>query len=135
MTSQTDQNKDIVRRSIEGISTGDLEAFLRDAADDVTFKVIGQTSFSGDVSGKKIILKGLKRAVGQGLEGGRIKMTIQNLIAEGNFVAEQTTGEARTVAGEDYNNTYCRVWEIEDGQVQVVTEYLDTELLRDVLAK
>ena len=77
MTSQTDQNKDIVRRSIEGISTGDLEAFLRDAADDVTFKVIGQTSFSGDVSGKKIILKGLKRAVGQGLEGGRIKMTIQ----------------------------------------------------------
>ena len=56
-------------------------------------------------------------------------MTIDNLIAEGEYVAEQAQGKARTKSGKDYNNTYCRVYRIVDGKVKSIIEYLDTELL------
>ena len=69
------------------------------------------------------------------LEGGKIEMTIEHLIAEGDYVAEQAHGKARTKTGDDYNNTYCRVWNISDGQVRSVIEYYDTELLKNTLAK
>lgn len=62
-------------------------------------------------------------------------MTVDNMIAEGEYVAEHAHGKARTKKGKDYNNTYCRVWRIVDGKVRSVVEYLDTELIRDVLAK
>ena len=59
-----------------------------------------------------------------------IVMTIENLIAEGDYVAEQARGKSRTEDGRDYNNIYCRVWRIVDGKIQSLHEYLDTELAR-----
>lgn len=132
-TEQTkEQNKEIVRRAIAAISRGDMEGFLADAADDVTFSVMG-TMFP-PMQGKPKVLKGLRNALVARLEnGGAIAMTIENLIAEGDYVAEQSRGKARTKDGKDYNNTYCRVWRITDGKIRVMQEYLDTELVRACL--
>ena len=57
-------------------------------------------------------------------------MTIENLIAEGEYIAEQAHGKARTKTGKDYNNTYCRVWRIakifaKQGQLGVPTRRQD----------
>jgi len=132
----TEHNKDIVRRAIAAMSRGDMEGFLADAADDVIFTPIGTVPrFSGRIQGKDVLLKGLKRALSARLEEGRIEMTIENLIAEGEYVAEQARGKARTKTGKDYNNVYCRVWRIADGKVRSVVEYLDTELLRSGLVE
>jgi ketosteroid isomerase-like protein len=126
------QNKEIVRRAIVAISRGDLEGFMADAADDVTLSVMG-TMFS-PIQGKQKVLKGLRNALGARLEnGGAIAMTIENLIAEGDYVAEQSRGKARTKDGKDYNNTYCRVWRITEGKIRAMQEYLDTELVRACL--
>jgi len=127
-----EQNKEIVRRAIAAISRGDMEGFLADTADDVTFSVMG-TMFP-PMQGKQKVLKGLRNALVARLEnGGAIVMTIENLIAEGDYVAEQSRGKARTKDGKDYNNTYCRVWRITDGKIRVMQEYLDTELVRACL--
>jgi ketosteroid isomerase-like protein len=132
-TDQTkEQNKEIVRRAIAAISRGDLEGFMADAADDVTLSVMG--SAFPPIQGKQKVLKGLRNALAARLEGGgAIAMTIENLIAEGDFVAEQARGKARTKDGKDYNNTYCRVWRITDGKIRSMQEYLDTELVRACL--
>jgi hypothetical protein len=128
----TEQNKEVVRRAIAALSKGDMEGFLADAADDVTLTVMG-AGFS-PIQGKQKVLKGLQNALVARLEnGGAIAMTIENLIAEGDSVAEQARGTARTKDGKDYNNTYCRVWRIVNGKVQSVHEYLDTELVRACL--
>ena len=128
----TEQNKAIVRRAIAAISRGDMEGVLADAADDVTFSVMG-TMFP-PMQGKQKVLKGLRNALVARLEnGGAIVMTIENLIAEGDYVAEQSRGKARTKDGKDYNNTYCRVWRITDGKIHAMQEYLDTELVRACL--
>ena len=115
-TEQTkEQNKETVRRAIAAISRGDLEGFMADAAEDVTLSVMG--AVFPPIHGKQKVLKGLRDALGAKLEGGgAIAMTIENLIAEGEYVAEQSHGVARTKTGKDYNNTYCRVWRISDRQ-------------------
>jgi len=127
-----EQNKEIVRRAIAALSRGDMEGFLADAADEVTLTVMG--SMFPPIQGKQKVLKGLRNSLVARLEGGgAIAMTIENLIAEGDYVAEQARGKARTKDGKDYNNTYCRVWRITDGKVRSVHEYLDTELVRTCL--
>ena len=127
-----EQNKEIVRRAIAAISRGDLEGFMGDAADDVTLSVMG-TMFP-PMQGKQKVLKGLRNVLAARLEnGGAIAMTIENLIAEGDYGAEQSHGKARTKDGKDYNNTYCRLWHITNGKIQAMQEYLDTELVRQCL--
>lgn len=127
-----EQNKEIVRRAIAAISRGDLEGFMADAAEDVTLSVMG--AIFPPIQGKQKVLKGLRNALGARLEnGGAIAMTIENLIAEDDYVAEQSRGKARTKDGRDYNNTYCRVWRIADGKIHAMQEYLDTELVRQCL--
>lgn len=126
-----EQNKDIVRRAIAAISQGDLDGFMADAAEDVTLSVMG--AIFPPIHGKQRVMKGLRNALGARLQGGTIVMTIENLIAEGDFVAEQSKGTARTNDGKDYNNTYCRVWRIRDGKIHAMQEYLDTELVRACL--
>lgn len=127
-----EQNKEIVRRAIAALSRGDMEGFLADAADDVTLAVMG--SMFLPMQGKQKVLKGLRNALVARLEkGGAIAMTIEHLIAEGDYVAEQARGVARTKDGKDYNNTYCRVWRITDGKIRSMQEYLDTELVRACL--
>ena len=54
----------------------------------------------------------------------------ENFIAEGDYVALQGRGEARTKSGVDYNNTYCWVYRFRDGKIISIVEYLDTELVR-----
>ncbi|MBM4254912.1 MAG: hypothetical protein FJ147_03340 [Deltaproteobacteria bacterium] len=127
-----DQNKEVVRRAIAAISRGDLEGFMTDADENITLSVMGAAI--PPIQGKQKVLKGLRNALGARLEGnGTIKVTIENLIAEGDFVAEQSRGVARTKDGKDYNNTYCRVWRITNGKIQAMQEYLDTELVRSAL--
>lgn len=131
----TEHNKAIVRRAADALRRGDMDGYMADAADDIVFTAIGTVrGISGKIHGKARLLKGLKIALAGQLEGGAIDMTIDNMIAEGEYVAEQAHGKARTKKGKDYNNTYCRVWQIVDGKVQSVVEYMDTELIRDVLA-
>ena len=40
-----------------------------------------------------------------------------------------------TKSGKAYNNTYAQVFRLENGKVQQVTEYLDTELVNAVFGK
>ena len=125
----TEQNKEIVRRAMAALGRGDYTGFLADADDDLAFTLAGTTPFSGTIQGKQAVEEALQGLLGTKLEGGGITMTIDNLIAEGEYVAEQARGKARTKSGKDYNNTYCRVYRIVDGKVKSIIEYLDTELL------
>ena len=125
----TEQNKEIVRRAMDALGRGDYAGFLADADDDFEFILMGTTPFSGTIKGKQAVEEALHGLLGTKLEGGGLAMTIDNLIAEGEYVAEQARGKARTKSGKDYNNTYCRVYRIVDGKIKSLLEYLDTELL------
>ena len=66
---------------------------------------------------------------------GRIKMTGDRFIAEGDSVVVEARGSNTTRTGKTYNNRYCFVFRLSGGKLQEVTEYLDTELLVTALSE
>lgn len=128
----TTENRAIIRRFYEAGNAGDLEAALAVLADDVTWTNIGSTPFSGTFTGKDVLLAELLGPVFSRLNGG-IHATIDNVVAEGDFVVVQARGAAETIDGRPYNNTYCHVFQLRDDEIARVTEYFDTQLAERAL--
>lgn len=126
------ENRAAVEAFYAAGDVGDLETALGLLADDVTWTNIGSTDFSGTYSGKESLVSNLLGPVFSRLNGG-IESTVDNIIAEGDFVAVQLRGTAETVEGRPYNNTYCHVFRFEGGKIAEVTEYFDTALAQEVL--
>lgn len=121
-------NKAIIERMYAALAAHNPEGFLAGLSDDVQWTIIGSTRFSKTYDGKaQLVAELLEPFMGE-LDGAAT-ITPKQLIAEGDCVAMQSQGLARTVHGKDYNNTYCHVFRIRDGRVSEVTEYLDTELV------
>jgi ketosteroid isomerase-like protein len=125
------ENKQIARAFYESANRGDMEGCLGRLADDVRWTNMGSTRYSGTYLGKKELLEKLIVPVFGRLESG-IASTIDNVIAEGDFVVVQVRGTAETKEGRPYNNSYCHVFKMRDGKIGEVTEYFDTELTRAV---
>ena len=128
------ENKEIISNMFAELSKGNAEAFLSTLADDVNFSLIGSTKFSGVFKGKAEFVEKVLAPLGAQLENG-LTMHVDNLIAEGDNVVMQGRGESMTKSGKAYNNTYAQVFRLENGKVQQVTEYLDTELVNAVFGK
>ena len=128
------ENKRFISNMFIELSKGNTEAFLGSIADDVRYTIIGTTKYSGTFNGKEELINKLLGPLTAQLEGG-IAVTPDNLIADGDYVAMQARGKARSKNGRSYNNTYCHVFRIANGKVQEVTEYLDTELVTSAFGK
>lgn len=129
-----EENKQLVRAFYEAGDRGDMEACLALLADDIRWTNIGTTPFSGTYSGKQAVLENLIGPLFGQLKAG-ISSVIENLIAEGDYVVAQTAGTAETLDGRPYNNSYCQVIRIRNGQFAEVKEYFDTELANAVLRR
>lgn len=125
------ENKRVVQTFFDTGGRGDMKACFDQLAEDVTWTNIGTTRYSGTFVGKSDLDARLLGPVLSQLAGG-ITPIIHNMIAEGEFVAVQSSGRAVTKSGRPYNNTYCHVFRIRDGKIRDVTEYLDTELVSTV---
>ncbi|MCL7976344.1 MAG: nuclear transport factor 2 family protein [marine benthic group bacterium] len=121
------QNKEIVRSFYEAGNRGDFDACFAMIADDIVWTNIGTTSLSGTYRGKADLMENLLGPLFGQLEAG-IRSEIIRLIAEGDYVVALTSGTASTKDGREYNNSYCHVIRLRDGQFVEVTEYFDTNL-------
>ncbi len=121
------QNKQIIQSFFEAGNRGDMERCVELLADDVSWTDIGTTKFSGTYVGKEALSSNLLGPLFGQLKSG-IQSTIENIVAENEFVVVQSHGEAQTIDSRPYNNTYCHVFKLRDGKIQEVTEYLDTAL-------
>ncbi len=128
------ENKELIRNMFAELSKGNAEAFLNCMADDVRFTIIGTTKYSGTCNGKQELVEKVLKPLTAQLEGG-IEMTVDNLIAEGDYVVMQGRGKAMAKNGKPYNNTYAQVFRVAGGKVKEVTEYLDTELVTSVFGR
>ncbi len=126
-----EENKQVVKAFYEAGARGDMDACFSLLADDITWINIGSTIFSGTYTGKQELIEQLLGPLFGRLKAG-ISSVIENLIAEGEFVVAQTSGIAETKEGKPYNNSYCQVIKIRDGEITEVKEYFDTELTSSV---
>ena len=121
-------NREIVQRAFEALSLGDSRPLLGILSEDVSWRVMGHTPWSGIYRGKESVVRDLLRELGARL-AGRYKATADLILADGAHVVVQARGHATTRAGKAYDNEYCFVYKLENGLVTEVTEYLDTELV------
>jgi ketosteroid isomerase-like protein len=125
------ENKQVVHTFLDAGARGDLQTCYDQLADDVAWTNIGHTKYSGTFTGKGDLIGKLVGPLFGQLEGG-ITSTIRNVVAEGDLVVVQSTGQATTTTGRPYNNTYCQVFTIRDGKIGAVMEYMDTALVNEV---
>jgi uncharacterized protein len=65
---------------------------------------------------------------------GSIKLHVTNVIAEAHQVVLEARGEARTRDGRGYDNRYCIVLELQDGEVAAIHESMHSNLTKEIVS-
>lgn len=125
------ENKQVVLDFYEAGARGDMDACFALLAENVTWTNTGNTKFSGTYTGKQAIAEDLLGPLFGQLKAG-ISSQVEQLTAEGDIVVAQTSGTAETIDGTPYNNSYCQVIRVTNGQIAAVKEYMDTALIDSV---
>jgi ketosteroid isomerase-like protein len=112
----------------------DRALFTASLADDVTWTVMGQYSWSRTFRGKDAILNDLLGHVrSQLVDRGRT--VAHRFIAEGDYVVVEAKGDNLTRSGMRYDNDYCLVYRLEDGKIKEIREYCDSALTEKALGR
>ena len=127
----TAENKKLIQDTFAAWADGDGMAFFNALAEDVQWTVIGTSPVSRTYTSRQAFVDGAAKPLTAKL-AGPIQPTVVNIIAEGDNVVLQWEGKATTKAGKPYNNSYCWVMRIADGEVREGTAYIDTELVADL---
>ncbi len=93
---------------------------------------MGTTAWSGTYQGKEAVRKDLIKPLFDKF-ADEYTNTAHRFIAEDDFVVVECQGKVNTKSGKPYNNTYCYVCKFSDGKLIELTEYMDTQLVVDVL--
>ena len=106
--------------------------FMATLADDASWTVTGQYSWSRTFTGKQSIMNDLHGHVRSRLvERGRT--IAHRIIADGDIVVVEAKGNNLTKEGQRYDNDYCLVFRFEGGRIKEVREYCDSVLTEKAL--
>ena len=130
--SITERNRKLVEGIFAELAQNNPAAFADALADDVRWITPGSSVWSRTFASKQAVLNELLGMVRAQLVE-RVRLTVHRILADGDCVVVQATGRATTKAGKPYNNDYCFLFQIADGKIVEVTEYLDTELASSAL--
>jgi len=125
-------NKALVQKIMEARAQGHHEPFRAAMAENFVWRIIGTTAWSGAYNGKAEVIERLLRPLyAQFAAPSRITPT--RILADEDYVIVQCNGDATTLSGQRYANTYCLVIRVDNGMLQELTEYMDTALVERVL--
>lgn len=104
----TETNKTILQKANAAITRGDIEGFLSYCTEDTEWVFIGDKTLRG------------KDAVRNYLASAYVeppKFTVENLIAEGDFLSAIGTITMQNEQGMMVDYSYCDVWRFRDGKM------------------
>lgn len=118
-------NKRLVRRYFDAMRSGDPE--LPDLLSaDVTWWAPPSSELGGLHAGKQAVLGLMASGTGLYDLSHPLEVSIEQIIAEDDWVSVQLTLEARTARGENYKNHYHFAFRVSGGRICEVREHLDT---------
>ncbi len=126
------ENKALMEEVFDALAQGNGAPFVEALGDDVCWRIIGSTEWSGTWEGKTAVREKLLDPLFAQF-ATRYRNTTVRLIAEDDYVVIECRGDVTTKAGRPYRNTYCYVCRMDGGKVKELTEYCDTELLTKAL--
>jgi ketosteroid isomerase-like protein len=129
--NELESNKKLATELVDAMNRADTQWFLDNYANDVLVWTMGNTLISGKYNKDQVA--GFADSIFDVFPNG-IKFTIHGMVAEGDTVAMETESLGEHVSGKRYNNFYHMLVKFRNGKITLPKEYLDTELVTDVLA-
>jgi len=126
------ENKAIVTAIYDAMAQGDGRPLNAAMAEDFTWILEGSGPWSRTWHGRDAVRRDLLKPLFAQF-ATPYHCRADRIIAEGDTVVVLAKGEVRTTAGKPYNNSYCFVIRMRDGEMIELREYLDTELVAEVL--
>lgn len=117
--------KQTVADFLATFSKGDVDGVLNAMADDSTWWVSGGLQGMSGTYEKQTFGPLLRGATAIYVEGA-LRITPVSMIAEGNNVAVEAEGFATMTNGRVYQPRYHFLFEVADGKIHRVREYMDT---------
>lgn len=131
-TPNAQDNKQLMQHIFAEMAKGNRRPFGEAMAEDFTWILPGNGTWSGVWRGKQAVTEQLLKPLFARFADTYTSEAVQ-FIAEGDWVVVQCRGKVTTKAGLPYNNHYCFVCRLADGQLRELTEYMDTELAAQAL--
>ena len=128
-----EENRQVVWGFIDALSSGNLKALDATLADDATWWLPGSLPVSGTHRGKKGIFEGFLAKAAPLFQPGTLAIEVRNSIAEGDYVAVEWVARGKSAKGKAYENYYHVMFEVKNGKIQTVREYVDTLYAKEVL--
>jgi len=128
--STAQHNKTTVTQFFAALNAGETEVIVNTYAENGHVQTMGNTLISGTFSRPEIAASAgsIFEVFPQGL-----KFEIVDMVAEGDKVAVEATSEGEHISGQTYCNEYHFLFEFRDGKLLKLKEYMDTEMVTDVL--
>lgn len=124
-------NKALVRAFLEAFSTGDIDRLTAMMAEDGSWWVSGSIAGMSGSYGREPLAALLRQVKGV-YASGALRITPERMTAEGNRVAVEASCRETLADGRVYANRYHFLFEIADGRVALVKEYMDTLHAREI---
>ena len=125
-------NKQLMQGVFDELAAGNGQPFMDALADDVRWTAIGTSPWSRTYEGKQTIVAELMRPLFSQF-ADRYRARATRIVAEDDIVVVEARGQVMTKSGRPYNQSYCYVLRLAEGRVLELTEYLDTDLVNQVL--
>lgn len=101
-------NKRALTAANAAIASGDIEQFLLHCADDIVWTTVGEPP----IVGKEAVRQWMKDAYAE-----PPRFTVEQLVAEGDWVVALGTIQAEDAQGVTSPHSYSDVWRFEDGKM------------------
>lgn len=127
-------NKQLLQTIFEGLARGDGQPFRDSLASDFRWTLTGTTAWSRTYEGKEAVMNELMKPLFANFATPYTNTALR-FIAEDEWVVVECQGQVTTKRGQPYNNRYCWVCRVEEGQLKEVIEYMDTQLVATALER
>ena len=125
-----EKQKEFITKFINAMSEGDSDAIINAYHPEGRVETMGNTLISGSRGLDEI--KSFAPAVLESFPN-KLTFTIKNITAEDNRVAVEAESSGEHISGKHYNNQYHFLFELKDEKIYRLKEYMDTELVTDIL--
>ena len=126
-------NKETVLNFFRLLGQGEFEEAAQIFAEDAIFWVVGSLPFSGTLHGRQEILDKNLLPSRDFTIPGTASVEIGTVVAEDDYVAAEWIFRRKTTSGKDYENYFFGLFQIRDGKIQSLREYLDTQYAKEML--
>ena len=125
-------NKALMKAIFDALAQGNGKPFGEAMAEDFCWTLPGSTAWSRSYRGKDEVRRELLKPLFAQF-ADTYTNSAQRFIAEDDWVVVQCQGKVATTSGKRYDNSYCYVCRLEEGKLKELIEYMDTQLVADVL--